>query len=160
MKTKIYSLVLMLIILMSSEVSTAQDRIAYYDAKFFSDQIVPGRKISTSDVTVANILRYYVGPKVDLQSVISENPFLAPYFSVNGNASINLADLNHIGTFSSKVGNLEVTNIAQGLSLFLIDRAKQELNLAFFQRLKSLGYDAPDIKTSVRKILETMKNNH
>jgi hypothetical protein len=36
------------------------------------------------------------------------------------------------------IGGIDVTNFSQGLSSFLIERAKDELNLAFFQRLKSL----------------------
>ena len=43
------------------------------------------------------------------------------------------------------------------MKILASERSNNELDTS---RLKSLGYDAPDIKTSVRKILETMKNNH
>jgi hypothetical protein len=45
----------------------------------------------------------------------------------------------------SKVGGLDVTNIADGFARFLVKRAKEELNVAFFQRFKDLIND-PEYK--------------
>lgn len=43
------------------------------------------------------------------------------------------------------LAGLDVTNIAQGLSLFMIERAKDELNVAFFGRLKDFFKNHPEI---------------
>jgi hypothetical protein len=39
---------------------------------------------------------------------------------------------------ASKIGNLDVTTIADGISRFLVKRVKQELSIAFFQHFKDL----------------------
>jgi hypothetical protein len=65
------------------------------------------------------------------------NPFLEQFFDRD---SINLAagSNSFSGLISgglSSVGNLDVTNIADGLARFLIKRGQEELSVAFFQRM-------------------------
>ncbi|MEI7661432.1 MAG: hypothetical protein WCK34_04515 [Bacteroidota bacterium] len=139
MKQKICKVVLMLIILAVTENLAAQDRIAYYDALYFSGLLKHQPKISTNDNTVAKMLRYYMGndPSIDLQQEVIKNPFLSPYFDVNGEASFNLNSSGSVlNSFASKAGNLDVTNLADGLARFLVNRTKQELGSYFFDRFK------------------------
>lgn len=46
----------------------------------------------------------------------------------------------------ASAGSMDVTNLAYGLTDFLIDRAKTELNIAFFRRFKNEIIGSPDLK--------------
>ncbi|MFT4154669.1 hypothetical protein [Parafilimonas sp.] len=50
-------------------------------------------------------------------------------------------------SFLSSVGNLNVTSIADGLAQFLIKRGKEELNIAFFQRMQEFLEKNEEAKT-------------
>ena len=67
------------------------------------------------------------------------NPFLKNFFPlpVEGIGAATGPPLTKkVGSLLSSVGSLDVTNIADGLARFLIKRGKEELNIAFFQRMK------------------------
>ena len=148
MKIKIYSIVLMLILMIATRNLIAQNRIAFYDAKLLSERVSNGEKIPLKYINIINILRYYVGsdPNIDLEKEILMNPFLKEYFSGGGTASTSEKAMNiGIESYFSPIGNLDVTNISQGISLFLIARTKQELNIAFFQRFKDFITKYPEI---------------
>ncbi len=44
----------------------------------------------------------------------------------------------NIASLLSSVGGLDVTNLADGLSKFIVKRAKQELDIAFLQKFKKV----------------------
>ena len=107
----------------------------YYDAIFLD-------KCKSSD-SVRNILHHYnINFKDDLDSnkflslSVIYDPNLPPPIKRSGKAIS--AEANPISTSMKGIGGIDVTNFSEGLSSFLIERAKEELNLAFFQRLKSL----------------------
>jgi hypothetical protein len=56
----------------------------------------------------------------------------------------------------SSVGGIDVTNIAQGMSQFMIDRAKEELNVAFFNRFKTEIDKNEEIKALFPSTARTM----
>ena len=58
----------------------------------------------------------------------------------------------------SKVGGLNVTKFAVGLSDFLIDRAKRELNVAFFEKLKDWINDQPEAEVLFPKTKQYLEN--
>ena len=64
----------------------------------------------------------------------SHNPYLNAFRIEKGEASALAPELQK-GILSS-VGGLNVTNIADGLAQFMVQRAKEELNIAFFQKFK------------------------
>jgi len=81
------------------------------------------------------------------QAALSNNVFLAPYVSgdlfesKDGKIS-DLAGVPQSGIFSTTaIGGLDVTTIADGLAKFLVKRTKQELNEAFFTRLRDMLND-------------------
>jgi hypothetical protein len=107
----------------------------YYDVLFLD-------KYNIKD-SVLKILNYYnirsqkdfTSNKFLLQSSIDRN--YLPGFSTDSIIKeFNVS--NAISSSMKGIGGIDVTNFSQGLSSFLIERAKDELNLAFFQRLKSL----------------------
>lgn len=113
-------------------------RIAFYDALYLKSIIAAnpdGFKISAENRPVLN---YYFGTGLtdaQLTAAIQANPFLEEYFQTAGTQSIP-AGLTLPGIASS-IGGLDVTNFADGLAKFLVERVKQELSTSFFERFKS-----------------------
>ncbi|MCX6303674.1 MAG: hypothetical protein NT040_01780 [Bacteroidetes bacterium] len=129
-------------------------QIAYYDAarlaSFIDRQASPPvfKNDRASLVAVSEVLLKYchdLPDNTDYHNVISAittnnpgnnnyNPFIAPYLNVavplgvtNISAKSILAD----------VGNLDVTSIADEFAKFLVKRTREEMNVAFFDRLKT-----------------------
>src|SRR5260221_7357527 len=126
---------------------------AYYDAIKLSGYILNGhfKNDSNSKKEYSIILNNYLSkpkPEINFKTIVNAyitksdlnpdyNPFLEQFFDRD---SINLAASSK--SFSSlisggvnSVGNLDVTNIADGLARFLIKRGQEELSIAFFQRM-------------------------
>lgn len=106
------------------------------------------------------ILGHYVpagdiGNDVAIRTDFTNNPFLkidvlAPAVAFRAPQMAGLGD----------IGSFDVTNVANGLSALLIDRAKQELTIAFFNRFKAFttahpefGILFPTTTTNVGKLL-------
>lgn len=71
-----------------------------------------------------------------LKDEFAGNPFIAiagtvQSFSIQGLVGKTLPSL-------SSVGNLDVTTLADGLAKFLVERAKQELTIAFFDKFETI----------------------
>ena len=137
----------------------------FYDAKKLSQWIVPGTdingnatfKISPSKLTsdsmlqkatydsIVSILSKYFseidssnsGNSNTITTILQQNPFFKN-FSVLGapHGTGQGAKLLNMASFASSIGGLDVTNIADGLAQFLIERGKEELNIAFFNQFK------------------------
>jgi len=98
-----------------------------------SSDTVPGCKIASilqlySDSNFAfypDVMKYYR----------DNNPFLSAYIVEPTDASVVGITASDIGTAIEGIGQTDVTNFAFGLTDFLIDRTKTELNTAFFKRL-------------------------
>lgn len=76
----------------------------------------------------------------------AENPFitLAPY-----QKSMDLKAAGIAGFLENPIGaasGLDVTTFSQGLSQFMIERAKAELNVVFFERFKQFAEENDEIK--------------
>jgi len=56
------------------------------------------------------------------------------------------------------IGGLDVTNLSKGISLFLIERAKQELNIAFFQKFKKFIEKYDEIRILFPKTSNCISN--
>lgn len=71
------------------------------------------------------------------------NPLIIQYLSNPGAGVIPLAGLS---AGLQDAGSLDVGNFANGIAQFLIERGKQELNVAFFSKLKGFLTGYPEIK--------------
>lgn len=75
----------------------------------------------------------------DVGPLLSENPFLS--FIVPTGAPTEQTVQNFIGLYQAKglsaVKGLDVTTYADALARFMVSRAKQELSIAFFERLQN-----------------------
>lgn len=58
----------------------------------------------------------------------------------------------------SSIGGLDVTNIATGISNFMIERAEQELTAAFFERFRKYVLQNPEIQVLFPKTTIAMNN--
>ncbi|KAI9459585.1 hypothetical protein F5148DRAFT_1287114 [Russula earlei] len=102
-------------------------------------------KWTTNDTNVTKILRKYLAIDQTIQSqFVLKNPFTKSYFSDTWTSSSD-GPLSFSSVVSS-VGGLDVTNIADGLAKFLVKRAKQELSMAFFDKLKTALDSAKDLQ--------------
>ncbi|RKR05650.1 hypothetical protein C8C83_5001 [Flavobacterium sp. 90] len=119
----------------------------YYDAKKLAELkpvIFNNKVVVTKNPAAYQILRNYV-PDAELTenqiaTVFSGNPFL----SVSAPAGEDNQYLK--GNFFSSVGNLDVTNFADGLAKFLVERSKEELNVAFFRKFQDFLRKYPEAR--------------
>lgn len=88
------------------------------------------------DTILFNVLSYY-SAKIDKAAIAREFEDLNEFFKVGVDISA-LSDSEPVSkpSFISSLSSLNVTNFAFGLTDFLIDRTKTELNIAFFERFK------------------------
>ena len=112
--------------------------IIYYDALFLNDPAAdPEKKLMIlahhADTTIAG-----------LDAALEKNRFLYPQYrkwsAQRKPGAQNLLSLAS-GAMSS-VGGLDVTSIADGLSRFIVRRAKTEMNIAFFDRFRQAMSDS------------------
>lgn len=89
---------------------------------------------------IADILSHYC-KRSDVTSVFfNRNPFIKE-LTENWTDKAGLSGPLNKNIFTSSIGNLDVTNIADGLARFLIKRGREELNVAFFNQLKEFLND-------------------
>lgn len=72
-----------------------------------------------------------------------QNPFVKGYISGSPNSS---EAIGNIGSALSAIGNMDVTAFADGVAQFLVERAKEELNVAFFERFNKFLNQYPEFK--------------
>lgn len=142
-------------------VNYTYSQIAYQDALTIKNSLITTgtgslkfKSDNASISKVSSILRNYLNAKDKNDSSITEtavltlyakNPFIGTQIArILGGAS---ASPSGITSAFSKVGNLDVTNFADGLAKFLIKRGKEELNIAFFQRMKDFLDSTVEAKT-------------
>jgi hypothetical protein len=71
------------------------------------------------------------------------NPFLKDLLvQIKGLGSSSVNPASKFGSAMTSLGSLNVTNLADGIARFLIKRGKEELNVAFFSRMKEF-FDNP-----------------
>ncbi len=149
---------------------------AYYDAvtisKFVKNGALVAKKEDSNAVkTYCAILNNYLknpSPVTSLNTIINEfadtttenyNPFLKDFFSASLGAGASGIDISSkfAGTILP-VGGLDVTNIANGISQFMIKRAKEELTVAFFNRFKKFAAENPEFKVLFPKTTDNLEN--
>lgn len=77
--------------------------------------------------------------RLDLNLALRQNPFLKKYQIKSGGVKSGLmaaGDFPSIGQVTKMIGGIDVTNFADGLARFMVERAKEELSVTFFQKFK------------------------
>ncbi len=120
----------------------------FYDAIFLNgkmDKANGGKVILTKEVKQL-LQKYYFNLKLDSinQDLFEDNPFLKNLFVDNG--SLDRDASIFLNKTLSSIGNLDVTNFADGLAKFLVARTKEELNVAFFDKLKEDLKNYPELQ--------------
>jgi hypothetical protein len=75
------------------------------------------------------------------------NDFLKDEFGAVSFASVQSSGGGFISNIISSVGNVGVTNFADGIAKFLVERSKEELNVAFFRKFQEFLKKYPEIET-------------
>jgi hypothetical protein len=150
---------LLVVCLVIKQVSHSQ--IAYYTTRdLFENYIIVNdtsfnfKNDSASVRKIADHLRNHLPDDLKNKNLTSDqifglyarNPFFGRQVSrLIGGASVSFTNIISKGV--SAVGGLDVTAIADGLAQFLIKRGKEELNIAFFQRMKKFLEENIEAKT-------------
>jgi hypothetical protein len=135
----------------------------YYDALILKGFVTPRGIIAPQTKEekklLDSILNYY-GYKN------GQNPFL-DQFSTNGEG-FSISEVGKNGGDQSKslqlaksissIGSLDVTNLAEGMAIFMIDRAKEELTVSFFNRFKEFTQEHQEIKILFPKTSDCLEN--
>lgn len=108
----------------------------YYDALKLADTQTPNQK-------KIEILKAY---KVNL-----DNPDLNPFLKDVINTAKAEIQGGGVAAFATSLGNTDVTYFAEGLARFLAERTKEELNEAFFSKMKEQLNAVPELKTAFPK---------
>jgi hypothetical protein len=139
----------------------AAAQLPYYDAvelSKFVDRSTTPRVFNTADLeSIAAILKHYTdlpstalshdvlnAIKTDHPDNKNYNPILARYFQ-GLNIPTGAKSLN-ISSILSAAGGLNVTNFADGLAKFLVERSKEELNVAFFRHFQEFMQGYPELR--------------
>jgi hypothetical protein len=142
-----------LITLMVSLASYAQKGIFYQASYFRSLYNEDTKKIVIDANALEAVKGLYIAATPDaLADTLNKNPFMVNMFAVQAAAG------NNGFSFGSAIGGLDVTNLANGISDFLIKRAKEELTLAFFNRFKKFSEDNPEFQVLFPKTTANLSN--
>jgi hypothetical protein len=143
----------------TANAGTAVPENAPYKGIAFSDAITIYNllKTNTADdkAKIKVILAYYGASSTDFSTLQTTNPFLKVGFV--GPATTTLTGQPN-GALDA-VGGLDVTNIVQALADFLSDRIKQELSIAYLQKLKDSLASHQEIQQLLPNTYEAFKDN-
>ncbi len=141
-------LVLILVSLFS--INAAYSQVAYYDALSLSKLLDAHGHFKTGQPqqdSLRTILSKYFGGQVRTVGDFSDpvkNPFMYRYFAVREAGGFH--GIVTEGVLGG-LGNFNVTNIADGIAQFLIERGKDEIDEAFFIKLKAFMDEYPEFST-------------
>lgn len=150
------SRIIILALLLISNCCFAQTGL-YYKAVYLKTHLDPTDTtkvlIAQSDLGLFKDL--FSGRTVDaFVDSLNQNPFIKGELFETKDAGSFLG-LGAIGTFA---GGIDVTALANVFSEFLIERAKQELTIAFFNRFKAFSEKNPEFEVLFPKTSSTLKN--
>lgn len=140
-------------------------QIAYYDALDLyskaiknnrTDSLKKGELLLPQHADVYKILKYYVLDSTSTGEIVqafNENPF----FSINGSVPRG-GSVKNGRNLKSLIGGLDVTEYADAIATLMIDRAKQELTIAFFNRFKDFADKNPEFKILFPKTTDNLAN--
>jgi len=126
----------------------AISQIPYYDAIQLASMLDEMKQFPLQKKDSVNfILSHYLSDSVRNPNDFAlpeKNPFIAPY--MNPDMVFSEGGGRGFSKFASSIGNLDVTNFADGLAKFLVARAKEELNVAFFRKFQEFIQRYPEVR--------------
>ena len=160
MKNKCYPILLIACFCLGGMQGVAQS--AYYDALKIKSDLVDNEITSISAKVLFKYFIFGSIPPVkkdtldSLKVYLKKNPFFEKYkLSTSGvESSLGVEIRKTIGS----VGGLDVTNIANGISQFMIKRAKEELTIAFFERFRKFAEENPEFSVLFPKTTNNLDN--
>lgn len=137
----------------------------YYDVLTLKKYVVNGKIVVTDpagEKEVGGILEEY---KIKKTAGLDANPFLIGMIGTGITPSGAGAAAKFEGNYNlgasgfglSSISGLNVTSFADGMAQFLVERAKNELNVAFFQRFKDYLEKNPEIQILFPKTTKTLE---
>ncbi|REG90452.1 hypothetical protein [Flavobacterium aquicola] len=94
----------------------------------------------------------------DVKRILQKNPFFVDY-SIEGVSRGGGALFTNKGIASvASIGGLDVTKYANAISSLMIERAKQELTIAFFNRFRKFAEENPEFKILFPKTTDNLAN--
>lgn len=122
----------------------------FYVAKQLRDISVPEQ--IPLDEDVKDILRpYFPNDSITIE-VLHKNPFFVNLFVPGAGAG----SFDRLRTITKKAGGIDVTTIANGIADLMIERAKQELTISFFERFIKFADKNPEFKVLFPKTTENL----
>jgi hypothetical protein len=127
---------------------------------FKQAQLLLNARRNTSDTIAINpdiakaLSNVYHGGAVALSAELNKNPFLKGKFVFVATHGTMAKTTLALGS----LGDLDVTNFANAIASLMIDRAKQELTLAFFNHLQEFSKKYPEFQTLFPKTYDKMRN--
>ena len=110
-------------------------QMPYYDALTLSNPNYADGEFLRPQKEVLEIAKLYIKDTNDHNSLIRKFN-LNPFVDINDSDLQSGLKLGDLSSTVSSIGGLNVTNIADGLAKFLVERTKQELSIAFFEKFK------------------------
>ena len=118
-------------------------------------------EIGDEESDAAEILSRYASPnsedpnaEIDIEAGFRDNPFIGDSISIiklvntlHNNATFTKSDLSGLGALAGGGGGMVFDNFAKGLTLFIVERFKQELSSAFFRDFKKKMEKYDDLST-------------
>lgn len=146
---------LILIIFLMYDFAYSQQSI-FYVAKDLKEQINPvtGTILLLPGVEEELEENVYKGITVTT-AILNTNPFLKDLFE---DAPGSSSSSPFISTAVNSIGGLNVTKYANAIADIMIERAKQELSIAFFDRFKKFAADNPEFQILFPKTTENLGN--
>jgi len=162
-----------LLIVFYLAIQIAHSQIAVIDSKAIRDSCLTSLngnfdfKTDAASVTrLAAHLKSYL-PEQSRTVALTEEQVLVqfkdnPFFGVqierlrNGGQSATAAKL--ISNIPSGIGGINITNLASGLADLMIERAKEELTVAFFDRFKKFVKENPEFGVLFPKTTNNLNN--
>jgi len=155
MKIKIFVFAALMLLVNAACINAQPTGNPYEDAAKFLNDIRPDANGNDLDELIS-IVSYYSDRRdinsANIAATIAGMPFLkiyAPEIAATKKRVDSLAALQGLGGTPTGVGSgvlgVNVTNIADGIAKFLIERGKQELSLVFFERLQETLQKFPEL---------------
>jgi|GEM_PF-1191872 len=131
-------------IILASNYTIRAQQSAYYDAMFiYTNCYSEDDGLFTNRSDLFAVLQKYYRSDTLSEEELKKNPFFKKFVPEFGRITGGRGVFSESAT---SLGNLNVTNFADGLAKFLVARAKEELNVAFFRKFQEYMQGYPEVK--------------
>jgi hypothetical protein len=128
--------------------------------EYLVDSLIP-KSISKTRDTLNSIFEIYFRDSITSKkadSLLKANPFFSD-LGIGNLLKGNTLPLSGISPNSpSSIGGIDVTNIVNGVADLMIERAKEELTITFFDRFKKFAENNPEFQILFPKTTDNLNN--